>query len=126
MPADAEVDAGGFDQGVVARFYQTRRHRRRCGCHILGQVSHWSVLKIVKRFRNGIAWASSPISRARRFSSSGTKPPDEAVGIGDGGAALALHDIAAERQRLAEGEPALAGEAAFDDRAHKSNTLIPE
>jgi len=34
----------------------------------------------------------------------------EAIGIDDSGAPLALADIAAERERLAEGQPALAGE----------------
>jgi len=38
-----------------------------------GRFSHWSVLKTVKRLRNGIACASSPFSRARFFSSSGMK-----------------------------------------------------
>src|SRR5258708_34951402 len=37
-----------------------------------GRFSHWAALKTVNRFRNGIAAASSPVSRARRFSSSGT------------------------------------------------------
>ena len=39
---------------------------------------------------------------------------NEAVGIDDGGAVLALADIAAERQRLAEGDPALDREAVLD------------
>ena len=50
----------------------------------------------------------------------------EAVGIDDGGAALALSDIATEAERLAECEPALAGEAVLDDRPHRIRTLIPE
>ena len=40
---------------------------------------------------------------------------DEAVGIDDGGPALALADVAAERQGLLEGQPALGGEALLDD-----------
>ena len=41
----------------------------------------------------------------------------EAVGIDDGRAVLALADVAAEAQGLAEGQPALADEAVLDDRA---------
>src|SRR5262249_9532379 len=42
---------------------------------------------------------------------------DEAVGKDDGRAVLALPDMAAERERPAEGEPALTGETMFDDGA---------
>ena len=38
-----------------------------------GSPSHWAALKTVNRFRNGIFPGSSPVSRARRFSSSGVK-----------------------------------------------------
>src|SRR3546814_16662922 len=41
----------------------------------------------------------------------------EAVGIDDGGAVLALADIAAERERLAKRQPALPGEALLGDAA---------
>ena len=69
------------------------------------------MLKTVKRLRNGIACASSPVSAARRF-----RRRNETVGVDDGGAVLALADMAAKRERLAEGEPALAGEPALDRR----------
>ncbi|RMC36600.1 HipA domain-containing protein [Paracoccus alkanivorans] len=49
----------------------------------------------------------------------------EAVGIDDGGAALALQDIAAERERLTEGEPALAGKVTFDHRAPQKQHVDP-
>ncbi|KIU01683.1 hypothetical protein QU38_00370, partial [Staphylococcus aureus] len=49
----------------------------------------------------------------------------EAVGIDDGRAALALADIAAERQRLADGEPALAGKAVLDDGAPEDQHIDP-
>jgi hypothetical protein len=38
-----------------------------------GRFSHCAVLKTVNRLRKGIACASSPVSRARFFSSSGVK-----------------------------------------------------
>jgi hypothetical protein len=41
----------------------------------------------------------------------------EAVGIDDGGAALAFADVTAKIERLSEREPTLAGEAALDDGA---------
>src|SRR5580693_1680119 len=51
---------------------------------------------------------------------------NEAICIDDGGAALAFADIPAEAERLAESEPALAGEAALDDGAPEDNTFTPE
>ncbi|MFK4526915.1 hypothetical protein ABIF90_004896 [Bradyrhizobium japonicum] len=39
----------------------------------------------------------------------------KAISIGDFGAALAMADLTAERERLAEGEPTLPGESAFDN-----------
>src|SRR3546814_1122155 len=42
---------------------------------------------------------------------------NEAIGIYDGGAVFAFADIAAQPQSLAEGEPALRGEAMLNDRA---------
>ena len=50
---------------------------------------------------------------------------DEAVGVDDGRAALALAHTAAERERLAEGEPALAGVAALDDGAPEDQHVDP-
>ncbi len=38
-----------------------------------GNPSHWAALNTVNRFRNGIVPGSSPVSLARRFSSSGVK-----------------------------------------------------
>jgi len=47
------------------------------------------------------------------------------VGIDDGGAAFAPADIAAERQGLAEGKPALAGKAVLDHRAPEDQHIDP-
>jgi len=49
----------------------------------------------------------------------------EAVGIDHRGAALALADIAAEPERLTEGEPGLAGVAALDHRAPEDQHVDP-
>ena len=49
----------------------------------------------------------------------------EAIGIDHRGAALALADIAAERKRLAEREPGLAGIAAFNHRAPEDQHVDP-
>ena len=50
---------------------------------------------------------------------------DEAVGIDHRGAAFALADIAAERERLAEGEPGLPGIAALDHPAPEDQHVDP-
>ena len=42
---------------------------------------------------------------------------NEAIGIDDGGSPLSLPDMAAEPERLTKGQPALAGEAVFNDGA---------
>ncbi len=49
----------------------------------------------------------------------------EAVGIDHRGAPFALADIAAERERLTEGEPGLARIAALDDRAPEDQHVDP-
>jgi hypothetical protein len=49
----------------------------------------------------------------------------DAIGIDDGGAALALSNIAAEPEGLAECEPALARETALDDGAPKDQNIDP-
>lgn len=113
ISADAEIDAGGFDQGLYARFYQTRRHLRRSRRDILGQVlalirvENGEALQERDRLGFLAGFASVPLLVLRH----------EAISIDDGGAAFALTDISAERQRLAEGQPALAGKAALNDGA---------
>ena len=60
--------------------------------------------------------------------SSFARPPllvvrDEAIGIDDSRAFLSLADVTAKRERLPEGEPALAGEALGDDRAPENEDV---
>ncbi len=86
-----------------------------------GRFSHWAALKTVNRFRNGIAGrflaglAGASLLVVRH----------EAVGIDDGGAVLALAHIAAERERLAKGQPALGGEAVLDHGAPEDQDVDP-
>src|SRR5262245_38332785 len=75
-----------------------------------GRPSHCSALNTVKRLRKGIARFLAPLIGAVAH-----VVGDEAVGIDDGGAALALAHVPAEPQRLLEGEPGLPGKAVLDD-----------
>ena len=50
---------------------------------------------------------------------------NEAVSIDNGCAVLTLPDMAAHRQRLAEGEPTLSREAVLDDRAPEDQDVEP-
>ena len=117
--ADTKIRAGGG--GSTPRPGSIRpgwRWGRDLGAISSGRPSHWSVLKTVKRLRNGIAPGSWPVLRPAAF-----VLRREAVGINDGRAALTLPDIAAEAERLAEGQPTLGGEAAFDDGAPEDRRI---
>ncbi|PWJ72651.1 hypothetical protein C7441_1328 [Pseudaminobacter salicylatoxidans] len=121
VAADAEVDAGGPNQRLGTRLDQAGRGRRRGNGDLLGQpvalggVEDGEPLeeRDAVRLVSGLAGASLLVLGS------------EAVGIDDGGAAFALADIAAERERLAEGEPALAGEAMLDDGAPEDQDIDP-
>jgi hypothetical protein len=65
------------------------------------------------RFLAGLAGASLLVIRYK------------AVCIDDGRAVLALAHIAAERERLAKGQPALRGEAMLDHRAPEDQDVDP-
>src|SRR5260221_59315 len=113
LAANAEVGAGGGDQRFGARLdepFWNRRGRcrqRRGQVLALVGVEHREALE--ERDRVGLVAIAfgPPAFLVRR----------EAVGIDHGRAGLALADMTAETERLAEGEPALAGEAALDDGA---------
>jgi hypothetical protein len=72
LSANPEFYAGRADQRLGVRQDQPFGNRCR-GARQFVRFSHWSVLKTVKRFRNGIAYGSSPSCSARRRSSSGVK-----------------------------------------------------
>jgi hypothetical protein len=50
---------------------------------------------------------------------------NEAIGIADGGATLALADITADLQRLPEGQPVLGGKPLFNDRPPQDQNIHP-
>ena len=108
--ADAEIDAGRFDQRLDLGLDQPG-FRRRCGDHeilrqifALRQVEDSEALEERDRLRF-LAGLSRPFLLV---------VGNEAVGIDDGGAVLALADVAAETEGLAKGEPALDREAVLD------------
>jgi hypothetical protein len=68
-------------------------------------------LNTVNRFRNGIA-----LSPLRRAPPAGAPHRAQNDRIDDGGVVLALADVAAEPQRLAERHPILGAEAVLDHR----------
>ena len=117
LAADAEVSAGGGDQRLGVRQDEPLGNRRGSGHQpfrqVLALVGVEHRESFEERDRVGLVSVAlgPPAFLVRR----------EAVGIDDGRAVLALADIAAEAERLAECEPALAGEAALDDGAPKGS-----
>jgi hypothetical protein len=67
-----------------------------------GRPSHWSVLKTVKRLRNGMVWASSPVSTA-----------------------FPLSNVATEGESLPERNPTLPGKAALNDGTPLDQDIDP-
>ena len=121
LPADAEVGAGGRDQRLDPRLDERcvsgRRCRRQLGRQAVAllDVEDGEALEEVDR-----AGVLARLLHALAFLAG-----DEAVSVDDGRAALALAHIAAERERLAEGEPALAGVAALDDSTPEDQDVDP-
>jgi hypothetical protein len=119
VAANAEIDPRRGNQRLDARFDQARRHRRRGGRDIVGQVLALICVEdgeaLQERDRLGVlaGLARTALLILRH----------EAIGIYDSGAAFALADISAHRQRLAEGQPTLAGEAAFDHGAPEEQNV---
>jgi hypothetical protein len=64
-----QVRAAGADQCHDLRHEQPFRNRWRHGEEIIGRPSHCAALKTVNRLRNGMATASSSVSREWRRSS---------------------------------------------------------
>ena len=125
IAADTEIDARRFDQSLDARLDEARRWRRSDGGDVVRQAVALRGVEdgeaLEERNRGGVltSLAGSALLVLRR----------EAIGIDDGRAVLAFADIAAQRQRLTEGEPALAREAALDHRApedeHVDAGIVP-
>src|SRR5581483_5020854 len=113
VAADANLDAGRLDQGLHARldsaWWRRRRDRRNLVRQAIALVGIEDGEALQER--NGAGFPAAfrrALLRVVRH---------KAVGVDDRGAALALADMTAERQGLAEREPALAGEAMLDDSA---------
>ena len=121
VAADAEVDAGRPDQRLDPGLDQARQRRWRDGRNLGRQVFALGGVEDCEpfqerdcgRFLAGLAGASLLVIRHK------------AVGIDDGGAVLALAHIAAERERLAKGQPALCGEAVLDHGAPEDQDVDP-
>ena len=121
IAADAKVDARRPDQRLDLRFDDAGRRRWGRDGDILRQavalrgVEHGEALE--ERDRGGVlaglAGAAFLVLRC------------ETVGIDDGGAVFAPADVAAKRQGLAEGEPALTGKAVLDDRTPEDQHIDP-
>ena len=121
VAADSDVGATGPDQRLGLGQNKTLGNRRCDGCDRVGQsfaligVEHGELLEE----RDGARLVAVAVGALALGLG------DEAVGIDHRGAALALADVAAERERLAEGEPGLAGIAALDDRAPEDQHVDP-
>ena len=121
VAADPKIRSRGPDQRLGSRLDHAWRRRRRDGGDLLGQVlalvgvEHREALEERNRLRL-FSVLGGPLALIVR---------DEAVGVDDGRTAFALPDIGAEPECLAECEPALAGEAALDDRPPKDQDVDP-
>ena len=113
VAADADIGAGRADQRLGLRqdqvFGKRRGRRRDVGRQILALVGVEDREALEERDRFGFV---AGLGGARALAVG-----NEAVGIDDRGALFALLDMRADFERLAEGEPVLAGEAALGDRA---------
>jgi hypothetical protein len=108
--ADAEVNSRRFDQRLDPGLDHAGLRRGRSDYEILRQTFALSQVEDGKAFQEWIRLRFfAGLLRALLL-----VVGNEAVGIDDGGAALALADVAAERQRLPKREPALNGETVLD------------
>src|SRR5665213_3457135 len=113
VSTDAEVHARRPDQRLGLRQDEAGFDRRRDRLDLLGQalalrhVENGEALEERDRLRF-VAGLCGPAALVLRR---------EAVGVNDGRAALALADMAAEAERLAEGQPTLARKTVLNDGA---------
>jgi hypothetical protein len=73
VAAKPQVGAAGADQRLDLGNNQPSGTGGATAMRSSGRPSHCAALKTVNRLRNGMAMVSSPVSRERRRSSSGTK-----------------------------------------------------
>src|SRR5947207_11422390 len=119
LAANAKRYAGGLDQGFDRRLNQARRRWRSCGCDLVRQI-----LALVS-VENGKTLEER--YDLHLFTGLGRTPfliaRHETIGVDDGRAAFALANVAAERERLTEGEPTLTGKSAFDHGSPKDEDV---
>ncbi len=113
IAADPDVGATGPDQRLGLRQDEALGNRRCRGCDRVGQA--FALIGV--KHREALEERDGARLVAVAVGALALGLGHEAIGIDHRGAALALADVAAERERLAEGEPGLAGIAALDDRA---------
>ena len=111
VAADADVRPGGADQLLELRQDETGVGWRARGNDVVGQAIALLDVEHGEAFeeRDGAG------RRAIVMRPSALVVGDEAVGIDDGGPALALADVASKRAGLPESQPALRGIALLDD-----------
>jgi hypothetical protein len=119
--ADAEVSAGGVDQGLGVRQDKPLGNRHGSGHQPFRQVLALVGIEHREAFQE---W-----NRVRLVSVA-LGPPAfvvgrEAVRVDDCCAVLSLANIAAEAKRLSESEPGLTGEAALDDGGPEDQHVDP-
>ena len=121
VAADTEVDAGGLDQRLDPRLDQAGFGGRRGRRDFFGEVLALRGIEDREALeeRDGLRFL------ARLAGAPPLVLGGEAIGIDDGRAALALAHIAAEREGLAEGQPALAWKAVLDHGAPQDQHIDP-
>ena len=121
VATDAEIRARCRDQGLGLRQDHALRHGRRRGRELRRQFLALVGVEHREALQEGNGSRLVPVALG---------PPalligDEAVGIDDSRAGLALTDMAAEPKRLAKREPALARKAALYDCTPQDQHIDP-
>src|SRR3984957_7270496 len=117
--SDPEINAAGFDQGFDCRLNQAWRRWRRGRCDFVRQATTLVCVKDCEAFQEWNRLRLFPVFGRPTFLVLWHKP----VGVDDCGAAFTLADMAAKRQSLAKGEPALSCEAVFDHGSPKDQDV---
>ena len=121
LAADPEIHTGRTDQRLGLRQHEACLDRRCDRHHLVGQpfalrrVEDGELLQEWDRLRFLAGLRGAPAFVIRR----------EPVSIDDGRAVLALADMATEAERLAKGQPALAGKPVLDDGAPENEHVNP-
>src|SRR5260370_20523386 len=117
--SDPEINAAGLDQGFDCRLNQAWRRWRRGRCDFVRQAITLVCVKDREAFQEWNRLRLFPVFGRTTFLVLWHKP----VGVDDCRTAFTLADMAAKRQSLAKGEPALSCEAAFDHGSPKNQDV---